>query len=289
MSRKSSRIINNSRRTIAEPLEFRDEIMNGTFRILLFAEDPLFAEQVAQEVFREIARLETFLSRFVPGSDVGRLNRLRQGQFAPVSLETFRCLEIAETIRIATAGLFDVAFRSGDCPRNENLPRFELRTQPPRVGSLTENLQIDLGGIGKGYALDLAAKILEHYELTESILWADRSTVLALDHPKPDEGWEVEIGPDHRLIRQSIRRKAISASGTTVRGEHVFNPRSGRFESRHRRCWVSAATAAESDAFATAALLLPESEIESWKTRLSLEIWTEDRGELKIENGTPRP
>ncbi len=269
---------------IAEPLEFRDEIMNGTFRILLYAEDPLFAEKVTQEVFREITRLETFLSRFVPGSDVCRLNRLRRGEFAPVSPETFRCLEIAEKIRIATAGLFDVAFRSGDRPRSENLPRFELRTKPPRVGSLTEDLQIDLGGIGKGYALDLAAKILEHYELTEALLWADRSTVLALDHPEPDEGWEVEIGPDHQPIRLLIRRKAISGSGTAVRGEHVFNPRSGRFESRHRRCWVSAETAAESDAFATAALLLPESEIEIWKTRFSLGIWVEDRGELKIEN-----
>ncbi|MGL6226130.1 MAG: FAD:protein FMN transferase [Thermoguttaceae bacterium] len=232
--------------------EFQDELMQGQFRLQLYTDDLVNAEKVSREIFTELKRLESLLSRFVPGSDVARLNRLAQNEAAIIALETFRCLETAEQLRRTTEGLFDVSFRS--TRENSQKPAYDLQQRPPRVRSLCPQLQIDLGGIGKGFALDQAALMLEHYGLTNALLWADSSTVLALDSV-----WSVEVGNADQMLQ--ITRQSVSCSGTAIRGEHVCDPHSGQFQTQQQRCWVLTETATIADALSTAFILAEKTQI----------------------------
>lgn len=258
--------------------------MQGRFRLQLFTDDPVDAEKVLREIFAELKRLESLLSRFVPGSDIARLNRLAQNETTIIALETFRCLETAEQLRRTTEGLFDVSFRS--TRENSQNRTYDLLQRPPRVRSLCPKLQMDLGGMGKGFALDQAALMLEHYGLTNALLWADSSTVLALDYPTfpsfnknflnkgcpnnacpgTDSGWTVEVGgadPIHKPLLLKIVRQSVSCSGTTIRGEHLCNPHSGQFQTPQKRCWALAETAALADALSTAFVLAEKDQIET--------------------------
>jgi len=235
--------------------EFRDEIMDAVFS---FRFDALASEvdrlrAVAEEMFDETRRLETLLSRFVEDSDVAQINRLSLGEVVVISPETFRCLELAEEATQLTNGCFDVAYLS---PSGVGTSRpFSLLTKPRRVRSEVASLHIDLGGIGKGFALDHIAPIPAFYGYSRVLLCADSSTMLALDPPENMLGWAVGIksgGQEHRVM---LNNMAVSCSGTSVRGKHIFDIKRWSWETQSERCYRYARSAALADAFSTAGLL----------------------------------
>ena len=81
---------------------------------------------------------------------------------------------------------------------------------------------IDLGGIGKGFALDCLADYLEEWELPRALLHSGGSTVLALDAPKEAEGWKVGFGGETAVIRCSSL-VGHGGSGKAVKGAHVLD------------------------------------------------------------------
>jgi thiamine biosynthesis lipoprotein len=126
------------------------------------------------------------------------------------------------------------------------------------VGVRAEGLQVDLGGIGKGYALDYAAGLFEEWGVTKALLSAE-STVLALDPPPDAEGWAVRA--DERLL---LSRRALSGSGGSVKGTHIFDPRTGQPVCDRTQTWAFAPGAAWADALSTAFLVMSETEIEDY-------------------------
>jgi thiamine biosynthesis lipoprotein len=125
------------------------------------------------------------------------------------------------------------------------------------VRSEVESLKIDLGGIGKGFALDHVASIPLLYGYSRALLCADSSTMLALDPPENTPGWEVQVELDGKEHRLELKNKAVSCSGTSVRGEHVFDVKRRIWAVPLKRCCVLAESAAMADAFSTAGLLNP--------------------------------
>ena len=239
---------------------FSDEIMDAvfSFRFDATASEAERLRAVAEEMFSEIHRLETLFSRFIEDSDVSQINRLSRGESVIIAAETFRCLALAEEATQQTKGYFDVAYRSSSCGSsscNGTERPFSLLTKPHRVRSEVDSLHIDLGGIGKGFALDYVAPIPLSYGYSRALLCADSSTMLALDPPENMPYWEVSVDLDDTPHRFELNNTAISCSGTAFRGDHIFDVKRQTWGTRLKRCYLFAPSAALADALSTAGLL----------------------------------
>jgi len=235
--------------------EFHEEIMTAQFLVRFDAPDSEARRlrAVAEEMFDEIRRLESLLSRFIEDSDVSQINRLARGESCVVTQDTFRCLGLAEEANRLTDGHFDVAYLSSSA---EGSRPFSLLKSPCRVRSEVASLHIDLGGIGKGFALDHVSGIPLHFGYTRVLLSADSSTMLALDPPENAPGWEISIELDGKEQRVRLNNRGISCSGTSIKGEHVFDTKRQIWAAGTERCYVFDRSAAFADAFSTAALTM---------------------------------
>lgn len=230
------------------------EAMATTFSVEAVHREPLYARQAIAAAFAELDVLETQLSRFVEGSDVWRINRMRRGEATVVALDTFRCLSAALQIQQRTGGAFDVTYASA--PGSKPMERLRLISPGCTVGVLADGVQADLGGIGKGYALDMMAAVLQEWEVTTVRLAASTSTILALDRPPNEPGWAVAFGPEHEQHRLMLSHAALSGSGIGVKGHHVADPHMQQPARQRERAWARAATATEADALSTAFLVM---------------------------------
>lgn len=256
---------------------FAHEAMATTFEVFAWHDDRDFAARAAQSAFDLIDRLEADLSHYRPTSDIGRLNAASAGTAVKVGIETFDCLRLSQRAWHASSGLFDVtigtlyaAWRDGeDRPREPTTAQIQAAlaligmdklalneaalTATKSVGGLT----LSLGGIGKGYALDLAAaQMREDHGLTRTLWHSGHSTILAGEPPPGQEAWAVGLGGSS----VPLARRSLSSSGTAVRGGHILNPRTGQPASGRARVWAYAETGAVSDAASTSAMLMDESE-----------------------------
>lgn len=253
--------------------------MATQFVFLVEHEDARYARQLCEEAFHQIDRLETELSRFDPSTDIASISQLKPGDAMVLTLDAFECLKFAQFAAAATNGAFDATigpvyacWRTADgkprTPSAEELAAARERTgwqwlmmdeESHLVGVRKEGLQVDLGAIGKGYALDCAAEIFEEWGVTRALLSAE-STVLALDPPEDRDGWSVSVDDGPMLLRQ----RAASASSTAVQGQHIFDPRTGEPIRDRTQVWTLAPTAAWADALSTAFFVMSEKEIENY-------------------------
>jgi thiamine biosynthesis lipoprotein len=223
---------------------FSHAAMATVFEVHCVHGDEPYAGQAAQAAFEVVDRLEAELSRFVANSDVSRVNALAAGQSARVSPSTMECLEIARRLYGRTGRAFDVSIGSG-------LGRLDLDPDGFAVHARADGVRLDLGGIGKGYAVDRMAEVLEEWEVGHALVHGGFSSVLALEPPPDRDGWPLTLsspgpGSQEVLARVSARQLAFSASGTR-KGAHILDPRTGRAV-EGRAAWAALARRAEAEA-----------------------------------------
>jgi len=262
----------------ADVHRFSHEAMATFFEVRSAHPDARYAGQAAHAAFDLLDRLEQELSRFIANSDISRVNELRAGHAARVSPETMECLVIARHLFDLTEGAFDVSIGSG-------LERLELDVDELAVHARGDGVRLDLGGIGKGFAVDQMASLLEEWGLERSLVHGGWSSVLALDPPPGRDGWPLSMsapaaptaGP---LARISARQRAMSASGTR-RGDHILDPRTGRAVAEGA-VWVGVprspgeghSPAAVADGLSTAFMVLSAGRIEELcRHNPGLEAW----------------
>lgn len=264
--------------------KFAHEAMATTFEIFLATEDKQYAASTAGEAFDMLDKLEDQLSRFRPQSDISLVNNLEAGESVRVAIQVFDCLELAFRLSAETGGAFDVSLaRVMDSIRNEKgeirgideramEKAFEekrrglylLSQEDFTVHCKSSGAGIDLGGIGKGFALDLLALFLDDWDLPQALLHGGGSTVLALDPPEGEVGWKVGFGEESGREPVWLNRSALSGSGKSVKGAHVLDPRTGKPAEGHTRTWAKAPSAAVSDALSTAFMVMSREDVEAY-------------------------
>lgn len=246
---------------------FAHEAMNTTFSLRFRGLDRHVAESLVTECIHELDRIEGKLSRFVDGSDVSRINRLAAGETLYVTETTHQCLLAAVDAYVKTGGLFDITLGSRIDHRksgaSEPLPEITGRLIiHPDVAAVTceePGRQIDLGGIGKGFALDRLREILIDWGAEDFLLAAGASSLLA----HGPSAWPVELAGDATTVRLLLHNESLSASGTRIQGSHIVHPAGDEAMPSLPcdRVWVTASTAALAEVWSTALMLLPMEEI----------------------------
>jgi thiamine biosynthesis lipoprotein len=210
----------------------------------------------------------------------------REAAEVPVNVEPwmFELLERSIDLWRATSGAFDItagplseawgfARREGRMPQPresaEALSRvgsqwLQLNAETQTIHFARSGVQLNLGAIGKGAALDDASTILTDADIHDFLFHGGQSSVLARGNRAGDEGWTVglihPLRPRKRIgeIRLCNRALATSGSGTqffTHRGRrygHILDPRTGQPADAMLSATVAAPTAAEADAISTA-------------------------------------
>jgi FAD:protein FMN transferase len=262
-----------SRRAMATTFEVA--IPYGTPNALAAAEDALDL----------IDSLEEQLTVYRDTSEVSQLNATAHRQPVTVESGLFDLLQLATTLTNETAGAFDIAIGSlikawGFYRREGRVPTTPERTEAlSNAGArhlvldgattsvkFRKPLEINLGSIGKGYALDRAAELLRtKWGIVSALLHGGGSSVYALGKPPHDSrGWAIAVRHPHRddrtlgtvwLADRGFATSAATFQHFIYNGQklgHVIDPRTG-WPAKGTECAsVVATSAAEADALSTA-------------------------------------
>jgi thiamine biosynthesis lipoprotein len=275
-------------------LRFSHEAMNTVFEIICTHPDATYARQAAWAAFDVAGRIEQELSRFIENSDISCINGLAAGDSIRVSRWSMECLELARLAWAETAGVFDISLGTG-------LNQLSLDPRSLTVRANTGGVRLDLGGIGKGYAVDRMAEVLKEWGIERGLIHGGYSSALALEAPEGRAGWPLTMcvrdgGEAAPFTLLEAKHRAFSASGT-LKGGHIVDPRTGKPVRYRSAAWASAPVSALADfcrkarsvpeagqisqspaavveAFSTAFLILDAGEIESCCRRHpGLEAW----------------
>jgi len=274
---------------------FAHEAMATVFEIYVAGNDEAYAGQAARAAFDEIDRIERLFSRFDPSSEISRVSRLGPGESLPVGVETVHILGLCSFVQLETGGAFDPNYRTAAArpasagpsapPPLAGLLRIEhtgrgFEVARPAKRGKGAALDLDLGAVGKGFALDSARAVLADWGIANVLLHAGTSTALGTGPgPAPGgakRGWPVGAGATAGRTagpgRVLLRNEALSGSGTEVKGEHIVDPRTGRPARGHRAAWAAHPSAAAADALSTAFMVMRTAEVARFCARHP-EIW----------------
>ena len=254
---------------------YTHEAMKTTFTLRLIHAQADHAHDAANQAFALIDEIENALSRYISGSDVSQINSMQSGQSLFISETCYECMRIALKIYIDTDGLFDITLgRQIEHEKNKLkgiAPALEgqLMVDPdrPAIHCVEAGREIDLGGIGKGYALDRIAPLLRGLGIKGGLVSAGTSTLLACG----ESAWKVELTGSRDMPIVELKNQALSVSGDEIQGSHNVSPRRTKFTHyAHARVRVIHEEAACADAWSTACLLMTENELETAKDRITI-------------------
>ncbi len=203
------------------------QAMATRFEMILCGEHPAALRAAGEEALDEIERLEAQLSLYRSGSEVARLNARAAQETIRVEPGLFRLLEHAQRLHRETNGAFDITIGplmrcwgfmggSGQLASPDKVAQarsqvgMDLVQLNPRdftVHFLREGVTLDLGAIGKGYAIEQAADILEEAGVTRGLLHGGTSTIRALGAPPDSAAWKVGIN-----VPQQARKRSSPAA-----------------------------------------------------------------------------
>jgi len=267
------------------------EAMATRFEIALHGAPEATLRAGAEEALAEVTRLEAALGLYRPTSEISHINARAAREPVPISPEVFNLLERCQELNAQTKGAFDITVASlmkcwrfmndtGAIPTEEAIAQalectgsHQLQLNPinTTVHLAREGVMLDLGSVGKGYALEQAAAQLQENEFDNFLIHGGTSTVCAAGIQADGAPWRIAIKhpdegePPLHLI--DLHNESLSVSGIggksfideegTEQG-HVIDPRTGRPTQCARVAAVVCNSATESDAWATALLVEPD-------------------------------
>jgi thiamine biosynthesis lipoprotein len=261
----------------------RSRVMMGTVvEIMAAGEDNIDLETAVEAAFVEMERLDKLLSRYNATSDVSRLSQSDSG--GDVAVETAAVIALGLEIAQQSGGAFDMTLgrlkslwafdkESPRVPDQKILSMslagigpHSLALQGRQVSKKNSQLQLDLGGIGKGYAVDRAIAILKQYGVTSAAVNAggdmyllgqrqERDWRIGIQHPREEGGVleTVQIS-DRAVVTSGDYERFFEQDG--IRYHHIFDPQNGMPARACQSVTIITDSVALGDALATAVFVL---------------------------------
>lgn len=250
---------------------YASEAMKTTFRLFVPGRDRALVDSAVSEAFQKLEELEGVLSRYAPGSDISRINAMEAGETLFLSDDCDRCLRLAIEASAATGGRFDPglgtmidAVKSGSRAVGTLRGVVSLDEHRPLVTCLEAGRVLDLGAIGKGFALECMGGILAAHGIGDALLTSGASTILAMG----SMDWPIDIPHSAGARRLLLSSSALAASGNSQQGAHIVNPENGAAARNFENVWVIHPRAPLADAFSTACFTMTPEEIADFTTGL---------------------
>jgi FAD:protein FMN transferase len=237
------------------------QIMGTTFSVEIYARERSRAKDCVMRALDEARRLDRLLSNYLPDSEISKVNAGAAVASVSVSRETFDLLRVCTRYSQKSEGAFDITVGSlmkvwgfyrgsGRVPSSAEIDAAEkdvgyqnLQLDRARltVRFYSAGLNLDPGGVGKGYAVDQMVRVLKRLGITSAFVSAGGSSMYGIGTPPDDRrGWRVSI-QNPRDVHSTVadvylKNKSLSTSGSYEKFfwaegklySHIMNPRTGR-------------------------------------------------------------
>ena len=235
------------------------DAMGSAYSVVIYGEDRDRLQSIVAEALEEARRLDHLLSNYRPESEWSEVNRMAGRQAVPVSKELFQLLSACVEYSRQSDGTFDISVGPlmkvwGFYKGSGHLPhRAEVRGALSKVGYKNilldakaqtvqfaqDGVELDPGGIGKGYAVDKIVEILRADGIRSALVSAAGSSIYALGAPPGESGWKLNIkdpkNPSKSVADLVLKDSSLSTSGNyekffLAEGKlysHIMDPRTG--------------------------------------------------------------
>jgi thiamine biosynthesis lipoprotein len=197
----------------SEPVRVACHTMATRFEIVLHGANPVSLRAAGEEALYEIQRLEAQLNLYSETSELSGINARAARKPIKVEPGLFQLLQRARALYRETSGAFDITVAplmrcwgfmrdTGRVPHPSDLEaaralvgmdQVALNERDFTIRFAQPGVMIDLGAIGKGYAIELAAEVLREDGVTSALLHGGTSTVYAIGAPPGESAWKVAI------------------------------------------------------------------------------------------------
>lgn len=259
-------------------------VMGTVFEIAAYGESREQVSAAIDKAFQEIVRMDDLMSNYKAESALSHLNRSAHLHAESISPDLYRVIERGVQLSKLSDGKFDItvaplvnlwkAALAGDSvpsPARQQqaqacvgYDKIEL-IPPDHIMFRSSCLQLDLGAIGKGYAIDRAAELLHSLRIENAFLNAGGSTIIAMGSPPKQTAWRVRLrDPSHTIDPYvMLKNGSVSTSEQTtpsILGHdspgHIIDPSTGKPLETQFAVSVIAPTGTMSDGLSTTLLLL---------------------------------
>jgi len=259
-------------------------LMGTTVTVELWSVDEQQGQRLMEQALAEIARLDLMMNPWNPNSELARVNREAGEAVVTTTVEIIEVVSRALYYSKRTNGAFDISFasvgqyydyRAGKSPQAAQIKQLqpdidytaiEVNAKCSTLRFLKEALQIDLGGIAKGYAVDRAIELLQTAGIQSAVVTAggdsrmlgdlgDRPRTVGIRHPRKPEEYAVLIPLADTAISTSGDYERFFFEGGT-RVHHILDPTTGKSADKVQSVSVITMNAIDSDALSTATFVL---------------------------------
>lgn len=276
--------------TSHDPVRLALHAMATRFELVLHGDDPARLRSAGEEALHEIEALDAQLSLYRPESVIAWINAHAGREPVKVEPQLFRLLQRASELSRATDRAFDITIAplmrawglaggKGEIPSESDLNSARARVGASHlrldgadftVGFELDGMEIDLGAIGKGYAIERAVEVLRESGVDSALIHGGTSTIYGLGTPPDADAWRVAISDPARPepLPEAVDLRDCSLSVSAVHGKsftrdgreygHVIDPRTGEPTSAARLAAVWGPSPTDTDALSTALLVLGE-------------------------------
>ena len=292
--------------------------MGSRFRITLYAETEARAAVAVQAALRRVDELNAILSDYEPTSDLNLLCKVSgSGKPVRVSRELMQVLVHAAKVSRQTDGAFDItvgplvrlwrtARKTRELPTARSIAAAQSRTgfnlvmldeATSSVQLMQDGMQLDLGGIAKGYVADEALAAMRSKGVSRALIDAGGDIVVG-DPPPDSAGWRIAVSPlrdekDADVPLLELANASVATSGDRfqfveingVRYSHIVDPKTGLGLTTPSSVTVIAPSGLEADSLASAAGVLgPDSGVKLVDTQDNVEslIVTDSADGLRV-------
>lgn len=244
------------------------EIMGTRFDMLIVELSKEDASVLWNKIAAELIRMHKMMNRFDVNSELSRINKNAQNDYAMVSNEMWEILNHCKHLHSITEGLFDITLK--------NISEVSFNNNFQSVSFPSKDFYFDLGGYAKGYALDKIKKKLVDADVKHALVNFGDSSIAAMGHHPFGDCWSISIeNPFQKgaiLKEIKLKDQDLSSSGNMpTHPQHIINPFTKRYNSQKKVVCVCANSSLDAEVLTTTLMIASSEQEERIKSNFKID------------------